>query len=160
MLAVKLICVGKMREKFYLDAFSEYAKRLGAYCRFELTELAEVRLPDAPSQKEIAAALEKEATGIVKSIPTDAYTVALCVEGRQMPSEELAKLLSQREGSGKPRLCFIIGGSFGLSPRVKAAADLRLSMSEMTFPHHLARVMLMEQIYRGFKINEGSKYHK
>ena len=149
-----------MREKFYLDAFSEYAKRLGAYCRFELTELAEVRLPDAPSQKEIAAALEKEATGIVKSIPTDAYTVALCVEGRQMPSEELAKLLSQREGSGKPRLCFIIGGSFGLSPRVKAAADLRLSMSEMTFPHHLARVMLMEQIYRGFKINEGSKYHK
>ena len=160
MLAVKLICVGKMREKFYLDAFSEYAKRLGAYCRFELTELAEVRLPDAPSQKEIAAALEKEATGIVKSIPTDAYTVALCVEGRQMPSEELAKLLSQREGSGKPRLCFIIGGSFGLSPRVKAAADLRLSMSEMTFPHHLARVMLLEQIYRAYQINAGSKYHK
>lgn len=160
MLAVKLICVGKMREKFYLDAFSEYAKRLGAYCRFELTELAEVRLPDAPSQKEIAAALEKEAAGILKSIPTDAYTVALCVEGRQMPSEELAKLISQREGSGKPRLCCIIGGSYGLSPRVKDMADLRLSMSEMTFPHHLARVMLMEQIYRGFKINEGSKYHK
>lgn len=160
MLAVKLICVGKMREKFYLDAFSEYAKRLGAYCRFELTELAEVRLPDAPSQKEIGLALEKEAAGIVKSIPTDAYTVALCVEGRQMPSEELAKLISRREGSGKPRLCCIIGGSYGLSPRVKAAADLRLSMSEMTFPHHLARVMLMEQIYRGFKINEGSKYHK
>ena len=160
MLAVKLICVGKMREKFYLDAFSEYAKRLGAYCRFELTELAEVRLPDAPSQKEIAAALEKEATGIVKSIPTDAYTVALCVEGRQMPSEKLAELIARQEGSGKPRLCLIIGGSYGLSPRVKAAADLRLSMSEMTFPHHLARVMLMEQIYRGFKINEGSKYHK
>ena len=160
MLAVKLICVGKMREKFYLDAFSEYAKRLGAYCRFELTELAEVRLPDAPSQKEIAAALEKEATGIVKSIPTDAYTVALCVEGRQMPSEKLAELIARQEGSGKPRLCFVIGGSYGLSPRVKAAADLRLSMSEMTFPHHLARVMLMEQIYRGFKINEGSKYHK
>lgn len=160
MLAVKLICVGKMREKFYLDAFSEYAKRLGAYCRFELTELAEVRLPDAPSQKEIAAALEKEAAGIVKCIPTDAYTVALCVEGRQMPSEKLAELIARQEGSGKPRLCFIIGGSYGLSPRVKDMADLRLSMSEMTFPHHLARVMLMEQIYRGFKINEGSKYHK
>ena len=160
MLAVKLICVGKMREKFYLDAFSEYAKRLGAYCRFELTELAEVRLPDAPSQKEIGLALEKEAAGILKSIPTDAYTVALCVEGRQMPSEELAKLISQREGSGKPRLCCIVGGCDGLSPRVKAAAALRLSMSEMTFPHHLARVMLMEQLYRGFKINEGSKYHK
>ena len=160
MLAVKLICVGKMREKFYLDAFCEYAKRLGAYCRFELTELAEVRLPDAPSQKEIGLALEKEAAGILKSIPTDAYTVALCVEGRQMPSEELAKLISQREGSGKPRLCCIIGGSYGLAPEVKALAHLRLSMSEMTFPHHLARVMLMEQLYRGVKINEGSKYHK
>ena len=160
MLAVKLICVGKMRERFYLDAFSEYAKRLGAYCRFELTELAEVRLPDAPSQKEIGLALEKEAAGILKSIPTDAYAVALCVEGRQLSSPELAKLIAQREGSGRPRLCFIIGGSFGLAPEVKAMADLRLSMSEMTFPHHLARVMLAEQIYRGFKINEGSKYHK
>ena len=160
MFDITLITMGKLKEPFYISAASEYAKRLGAYCRFELTELAEVRLPDAPSQKEIAAALEKEATGIVKSIPTDAYTVALCVEGRQMPSEKLAELIARQEGSGKPRLCFIIGGSFGLSPRVKDMADLRLSMSEMTFPHHLARVMLMEQIYRGFKINEGSKYHK
>lgn len=160
MLAVKLICVGKMRERFYIDAFSEYSKRLGAYCRFECAELTEVRLPDTPSQKEIVAALEKEAAEIIKNIPSDAYIVAMCVEGRQMPSEELAKLISQRESSGKPKLCFIIGGSFGLAPGVKAMADLRLSMSQMTFPHHLARVMLAEQIYRGFKINEGSKYHK
>lgn len=160
MLAVTLICVGKMRERFYIDAFSEYSKRLGAYCRFACIELSETRLPDSPSQKEIAAALEKEAAEIEKNIPSDAYTVAMCVEGRQMPSEAVAKLLSEREGSGKPKLCFVIGGSFGLSPRIKAAADLRLSMSEMTFPHHLARVILAEQIYRGFKINEGSKYHK
>ncbi len=160
MLAVKLICVGKMREKFYIDAFSEYAKRLGAYCRFECTELAEARLPNSPSQKEISAALEKEAADIIKNLPSDVYLVAMCVEGRQMPSENMAKLITEREGSGKPRLCFVIGGAFGLSPRIKSMADLRLSMSEMTFPHHLARVMLAEQIYRGFKINEGSKYHK
>lgn len=159
-LSVRLICVGKMRERFYIDAFSEYSKRLGAYCRFELTELAEEKLPESPSQKEITAALEKEAAGIRKAIPSGAYIVALCVEGRQLSSPELAKLIAQRESSGKPRLCFIIGGSFGLAPEVKAMADLRLSMSEMTFPHHLARVMLAEQIYRGFKINEGSRYHK
>ena len=160
MLTVRLICVGKMREKFYMDAFSEYAKRLGAYCRFACVELAETRLSDAPSQKEIAAALEKEAADIIKNIPPDAYLVAMCVEGRQMPSEGMARLIAEREGSGKPKLCFVIGSSFGLSPVVKSRADRKLRMSEMTFPHHLARVMLAEQIYRGFKINEGSKYHK
>lgn len=160
MLSVKLICVGKMRERFYIDAFAEYAKRLQAYCKFECVELAEQRLSDAPSQKEISAALDREATEIIKAIPNDAYTVAMCVEGKQMKSEGLASLVAAREGSGKPRLCFIVGGSFGLDERVKARADMRLSMSEMTFPHHLARVMLAEQIYRAFKINEGSRYHK
>lgn len=160
MLSVKLICVGKMRERFYIDAFAEYAKRLQAYCKFECVELAEQRLSDAPSQKEISAALDREATEIIKTIPNDAYTVAMCVEGKQMKSEGLASLVAAREGSGKPRLCFIVGGSFGLDERVKARADMRLSMSEMTFPHHLARVMLAEQIYRAFKINEGSRYHK
>lgn len=160
MLSVKLICVGKMRERFYIDAFAEYAKRLQAYCKFECVELAEQRLSDAPSQKEISAALDREATEIIKTIPNDAYTVAMCVEGKQMKSEGLASLVVAREGSGKPRLCFIVGGSFGLDERVKARADMRLSMSEMTFPHHLARVMLAEQIYRAFKINEGSRYHK
>jgi len=160
MLAVKLICVGKMRERFYIDAFEEYSKRLKAYCRFELTEIPEQRLGDRPSEKEITAALEKEAQEILKAVPPDACLVALCVEGKQMPSEGMAELIAAREGSGKPKLCFVIGGSYGLSPTVKERADRRLSMSQMTFPHHLARVMLAEQVYRGFKINEGSMYHK
>ncbi len=160
MLNVKLICVGKMREKFYIDAFEEYRKRLQAYCRLELTEITEQRLSDRPAEKEIAAALEREGQEILKAVPADAYLVALCVEGKQMPSEGMAALIAARESSGKPKLCFVIGGSYGLAPAVKARADRRLSMSEMTFPHHLARVMLIEQVYRGFKINEGSQYHK
>lgn len=160
MLNVKLICVGKMKEKFFIDAFNEYQKRLSAYCRFELVELNEQRLPENPSDKEISSALERECADILKAIPSDAYVTAMCVEGRQMPSEGMGRLIAERENSGKPKLCFIIGGSFGLSPTVKARADKKLSMSEMTFPHHLARVMLAEQIYRGFKINEGSRYHK
>lgn len=160
MLGVKLICVGKMREKFYIDAFEEYRKRLQAYCRLELTEIGEQRLSDRPAEKEIDAALEREGQEILKAVPPDAYLVALCVEGKQMPSEGMAELIAARENSGKPKLCFVIGGSFGLSPSVKARADKRLSMSQMTFPHHLARVMLIEQLYRGFKINEGSQYHK
>ena len=160
MLYVKLICVGKMRERFYLDAFAEYRKRLQSYCRLELCEIPEQRLPDAPSDKELAAALEKEAEEIVRAIPPDAYAVALCVEGKQMPSEGMAALLAERESSGKPKLCFIVGGSCGLAESLKRRCDRRLSMSEMTFPHHLARVMLIEQIYRGFKINEGARYHK
>ena len=160
MLNVKLICVGKMREKFYIDAFAEYAKRLQAYCRLELLEIAEQRLGDRPSEKEIAAALEREGQEILKAVPPDAYLTALCVEGKQMPSEGMAELIAARENSGRPKLCFVIGGSYGLSPSVKARADRKLSMSQMTFPHHLARVMLAEQLYRGFKINEGSRYHK
>lgn len=160
MLAVKFICVGRMREKFYIEAFSEYTKRLQSLCKFELVEPAEQRLSEDPSDKEVKAALDKEAQDIIKAIPNDAYVVAMCVEGKQMPSEAMGELIAQRENSGKPRLCFVIGGSFGLADSVKARADLKLSMSKMTFPHHLARVMLIEQLYRGFKINEGSRYHK
>ena len=160
MLAVKFICVGKMRERFYIDAFQEYQKRLGAYCRLDLVEPAEARLGDKPSEAEIRAALDREAEEILKNIPADAYVVALCVEGKQDPSEAMAELIAARENSGKPKLCFVIGGSYGLSETVKNRADLRLSMSKMTFPHHLARVMLAEQLYRGYKIREGSRYHK
>ena len=160
MLNVKLICVGKMREKFYIDAFEEYQKRLQTYCRLEPVEITEQRLSDRPAEKEITAALEREGQEILKAVPADAYLVALCVEGKQMPSEGMAELIAARENSGKPKLCFVIGGSFGLSPTVKSRADRKLSMSQMTFPHHLARVMLIEQVYRGFKINEGSQYHK
>jgi len=160
MLAVKFICVGRMREKFYIDAFSEYTKRLQSLCKFEIVEPAEQRLSENPSDKEVKSALDKEAQDIMKAIPNDAYVVAMCVEGKQMPSEGMAELISQRENSGKPKLCFVIGGSFGLADSVKSRADMKLSMSKMTFPHHLARVMLIEQLYRGFKINEGSRYHK
>ena len=160
MLSLKFICVGRMRERFYQDAFGEYTKRLGAYCRLELIEPAEHRLPDAPSPAELKAALEREGAEILKNIPANAWVAALCVEGKELSSPELAELIRQRENSGQSRLCFVIGGSYGLAPAVKARADLRLSMSRMTFPHHLARVMLAEQVYRGFKINEGSKYHK
>ncbi len=160
MLSVRLVCVGRMREKFYAEAFREYEKRLQAYCRFECVEVPESRLPDTPSPAEITAGLDKEASLVVKSLLEGCFLTALCVEGRQMPSEGMAELIRAREASGRPRLCFVIGGSYGLSDAVKQRADLRLSMSEMTFPHHLARVMLAEQIYRGFKINEGSAYHK
>ena len=160
MLSIKFICVGKMKERFYIDAFSEYKKRLSAYCGFDCIELSEQRLSPDPSQKEIDNALRQEGEEIKRNIPPDAYVVAMCVEGRQLPSDGIAELISGRENSGKPKLCFIIGGSYGLSDSVKNAADLRLSMSKMTFPHHLARVMLAEQVYRGFKIKEGSKYHK
>lgn len=160
MLSIKFICVGKMKERFYIDAFSEYKKRLSAYCTFDCVELSEQRLSPEPSRREIDSALMREGEEIKKNLPPDAYLVALCVEGKQLPSEELAALLSARESSGRPKLCFVIGGSYGLSDSVKNMADLRLSMSRMTFPHHLARVMLAEQVYRGFKIKEGSKYHK
>ena len=160
MLSIKLICVGKMRERFYIEAFEEYRKRLGAYCRLECTEIAEQRLPDDPTPAQIAAALEREGAEILKAIPADAFVAALCVEGRQKSSEEFASLFLERANSGKPKLCFLIGGSCGLAQTVKDRADLKLSMSNMTFPHHLARVMLAEQIYRAFKISEGSRYHK
>ena len=160
MLNVKFICVGRMRERFYLDAFAEYQKRLGAYCRLELIEPQEQRLPERPSLAEIAAALEREAAEILKALPQDAYVVALCVEGKQVPSEFMARLVEERENSGHPKLCFVVGGSFGLAESVKNRADLRLSLSKMTFPHHLARIILAEQLYRGYKIREGSRYHK
>ncbi len=160
MLYIKLICVGKLREKYYIDAFQEYAKRLSAYCRLDCLEIQEQRLPDHPADKELSAALDREAGEILRAIPADAYLCALCVEGKQIPSEGMAEMIAARENSGKPKLCFVIGGSFGLSPAVKQRADYKLSFSKMTFPHHLARVMLTEQIYRGFKINEGSRYHK
>ena len=160
MISVKLICVGKMKEKHYISAFDEYKKRLGAYCKFELIELPEQRLGENPSEKEIAAALEKEAAEIEKQIPSGAAVCAMCIEGEMYSSTDLASRFQKWMSSGKSKICFVIGGSFGMSSKVKSAADLRLSMSRMTFPHHLARVMVGEQIYRAFTIIEGSKYHK
>lgn len=160
MLSIRLVCVGKLREQFFVDAFNEYSKRLSAYCKFECAELNETKLGSSPSDKEIAAALDKEAADIERALGKDAYVIAMCVEGIQLKSEDLAQRISSLAVAGRGRICLVIGGSFGISPRIKQRADMRLSMSKMTFPHHLARVMLAEQIYRAFKISEGSKYHK
>lgn len=160
MVSVTFVCVGKMKEPHYIAAFEEYRKRLGAWCRFSLVEIAELRLPESPSEKEIAAALEKEAAEIEKAVPAGAFTVAMCVEGRQMSSPALAERIAEWQNAGRSRLCFLVGGSCGLAERIKRQADLQLSMSEMTFPHHLFRVMLAEQVYRAFSILEGGRYHK
>ena len=160
MLGVTFICVGRMREAHFIAAFAEYEKRLGALCRFEVCELPEQRLGDSPSRAEIDAALEREAALIEKQIEPGAYVWAMCVEGRALSSEELAGEIAGLAVRGRSRLCFIIGSSFGLAGRIKRMADERLSMSRMTFPHHLARVMLTEQIYRAFKINNNESYHK
>ena len=160
MLNMRIVCVGKLREQFYIDAFNEYSKRLSAYCKFECVELNETKLGSSPSDKEIAAALDKEAVDIERALGKDAYVIAMCVEGKQLKSEDFAQKINSLAVSGRGRICFVIGGSFGISQRIKQRADMRLSMSEMTFPHHLARVMLAEQIYRAFTIIKGSKYHK
>lgn len=157
---IHLICVGKLKESFYRDAVAEYSKRLAGYCRLALTELSEERLPQSPSQAQIDGALAKEAEAIRGKIPPNSSVVALCVEGRMRSSEELARLMNTWNYNSAKHLVFVIGGSYGLHPSIKAETWDRLSMSPMTFPHHLARVMLLEQVYRAFKINEGSQYHK
>lgn len=160
MLGISLVCVGRMREKHYAAAFDEYKKRLGAYCSFELLEIPEQRLGDSPSAAEIIVALEKEGAEILKHVPGRAAVVSMCVEGRMLSSAELSQQMEDFAIAGKSRICFIVGGSFGLHDSVKERSDLRLSMSRMTFPHHLVRVMLMEQVYRAFNISAGTKYHK
>ena len=157
---VTILCVGKLKERFYTDAAAEYLKRLSRCCKAEVIELPEERLPEDPSPAQIEAALSKEADAIRAKLPPAAMAVALCVEGKQRSSEELARLMADSASRGVSHLVFLIGGSFGLHPSIKELAAVRLSMSPMTFPHHLARVMLLEQIYRAYQINAGTKYHK
>lgn len=157
---ITLITVGKLKEKFYLSAAAEYEKRLKAYCQFNIVELPETRLPENPSPAEISAGLEKEAELIRGKIPKGAWLCVFTPEGKMLSSEELAQKLSSVKLSGKNSLCFLIGSSFGIAPGIKHDADFRLSMSPMTFPHHLARVMVLEQLYRAESIQAGSKYHK
>ena len=157
---VSIICVGKLKEKFYADAVAEYVKRLSRFCKLEIIELPEERLPDDPSQAQIYAALAKEADAIRAKIPAGASIIAMCVEGKPRSSEELAQLMAQSANRGESHLVFLIGGSFGMHPSIKTQAAVKLSMSPMTFPHHLLRVMLLEQIYRGYQINAGTRYHK
>ncbi|MBR3641331.1 MAG: 23S rRNA (pseudouridine(1915)-N(3))-methyltransferase RlmH [Oscillibacter sp.] len=154
---ITVLCVGKWKEKFFEDAAAEYLKRLSRFCRAELVQLPETRLPDAPSQSQIDAALESEAEAILAKTPAQCRLIALCVEGKPYSSEDFSALLDPAEAG---HVAFLVGGSYGLHPSVKARADARVSMSPMTFPHHLARVMLLEQIYRAFQIRAGSRYHK
>lgn len=160
MFEITLIAMGKLKEKFYLSAASEYAKRLSGYCRFSLVELPECRLPENPSTGEIQAGLEKEADVILSKIPKNTWFCVFTPEGAMLSSEALAKKMSDVKNSGKSGACFLIGSSFGMAKRVKDRADFRLSMSPMTFPHHLARIMVLEQLYRSEAIQAGSKYHK
>ncbi|MDO4863299.1 MAG: 23S rRNA (pseudouridine(1915)-N(3))-methyltransferase RlmH [Ruminococcus sp.] len=158
MMNIELIVVGKLKEDYLRAACAEYIKRLGRYCTFTLRELDECRLGDNPSEKEIAAALKKEGEQIKKL--AKGMVIPMCIEGRQLTSPELAERISSAGVEGVSTVTFIIGSSFGLDPEVKALGDLKLSMSKMTFPHQLARVMLLEQIYRSFQIISGGKYHK
>ena len=157
---VTLICVGKLKEKFYAQATAEYAKRLSRFCKLEIVELPESRLSDSPSPAEISQALTAEAALIEAKLPKGSALVAMCIEGEELSSPQLAEKMRQFAFSGVSNLTFLIGGSVGLFPAIKAQADFRLSMSPMTFPHHLARVMLLEQIYRAYQINAGTKYHR
>ena len=160
MLSIRIICIGKLKEQFYIDAAKEYVKRLAGYCKPEIIELPEYRLPSEPSVSQIAAALDKEQTDIRARLQTGAFTVALCVEGHETDSNGLSELLSCCAVNGASRLCFIIGGSYGLHEDLKAGAHKNLSLSKLTFPHNLARIILLEQLYRAFKIAEGGRYHK
>ena len=156
---ITVLCVGKLKEKFYADAAAEYVKRLSRYCKIEVTELPETRLPEDPSPAEIKRALAAEANAIRQKLEGGAV-VAMCIEGQTCSSEALSKKLAAFALEGKSKVTFLIGGSFGLDETLKKQADWRLSMSPMTFPHHLARVMLLEQIYRSCQIAEGTRYHK
>lgn len=160
MISVTVIALGKLKERSMRDLCAEYEKRLSAFCRLQIVELTPERLSDRPSANEIARALEREAAQITAKIPANAYVFAMCIEGKQMPSEALSQKLSALAVNGISNIVFLLGSSFGLQEAIKKQADFRFSMSEMTFPHQLARVMLLEQIYRAFQIESGGKYHK
>lgn len=158
MFNINLITVGKLKEEYLRAAQAEYSKRLQAFCSLKITEIDECRLSDRPSEKEIANALETEAKSILKH--AGGFIIPMCIEGKQMKSEMLSRKLEDIAVSGCSEISFVIGSSYGLSDTVKNAAGLRLSMSEMTFPHQLARIMLLEQVYRAFMISAGKSYHK
>ncbi|NLD88008.1 MAG: 23S rRNA (pseudouridine(1915)-N(3))-methyltransferase RlmH [Clostridiales bacterium] len=159
MLKIKLICVGKLKEKEYLDLTKEYAKRLGAFCELDILELQEEYLPSAPSEGLIITALERESEKILKVIPPLSHVISLCIEGKELDSVALSEKIASIEQRFS-KLCFIIGGSNGLSDKIKKISGDRISFSRLTFPHHLFRVMLLEQIYRAYTIINGRTYHK
>ena len=159
MINVTLITVGSLKESYLREAAAEYEKRLSAFCRLETVQLKEYKLPESPSESEINNALSEEGRRILAAMPPRAYRVALCVEGKQFSSPALARHLEHALQNGGS-LCLVIGSSHGIAPEVKAACQLRLSVSELTFPHQLMRVLLLEVLYRAFSIQHGTKYHK
>lgn len=159
MLGLTVITVGTLKESYLRDAAAEYEKRLGAFCRLNSVNLKEEKLPDSPSDGQIEAALRKEGERILAQMPKKSYKIAMCVEGKQLSSEELADKLGQIS-STHGEVCLVIGSSHGLDPSVKNACDMRLSVSKLTFPHQLMRVILLEAVYRGFNILKGTHYHK
>ena len=157
---ISILCVGKVKEKFYRDAIEEFCKRLSRYCKLEIVEVADEKTPDHASEIEIRSIKDKEGERIIKNIKDDAYVICLCIDGKQLDSEELADKIDGLGISGISHICFIIGGSLGLSVDVIRRADFKLSFSKMTFPHQLMRVILLEQIYRAYRIINHEPYHK
>jgi len=160
MQTVNLICIGKLKEKYLSDAIKEYSTRLTPFCKFNIIELDEYRLPDNPSEAQIKNCLEEEGKRILSKIQKNSFVIPMCIEGKLLSSEELSTTLEDAAVSGKSTVSFVIGGSFGLWDEVKKRGDVKLSMGRMTFPHQLARVMVCEQVYRSFQIMTGGKYHK
>ena len=160
MLQINILYVGNIKDKYFADAVREYEKRLSATCKIRNIELKEEKPPENPSDAEIAALLRKEGDRLLEALPQKSYKIALCVEGTELSSEELAKKIAAVTVAGNSELTFIIGGAFGMDERVKKAADLRLSVSRMTFTHRMMRVILLEQIYRAQNILAGGHYHK
>ncbi len=157
---ITVLTVGKIKEKYFTAAIAEYSKRLSRYCKLEIIEVADEKTPDKAPEAINLQIKEKEGERLLANIKDDAYVIALAIEGKELSSEQLAQKISQLTLNGKSHLVFIIGGSLGLSEAVMKRADYKLSFSPMTFPHQLMRVILLEQVYRAFKINTGEPYHK
>lgn len=160
MMTVELIVIGNLKEKYLSDGCDEYIKRLSRYCRIKVTELTECQVKDNPSPKEIELCLEKEAQQVNKKFVPTSQKIVMCVEGVQKSSEDLAQYFMNQSVKGVSNIQIVIGSSHGLSDRIKQCADLKLSVSKMTFPHQLMRLIILEQVYRAFSINNNSKYHK
>lgn len=160
MMKIKIICIGSIKEKFFRDAIDEYDKRLSRFCKLEIVEIKEERLGDNPSQADIEKTLNKEKDKILSSIDGNSFTVDLSIQGKMLDSEALAKKIGEISLEGYSEVNFIIGSSHGLDDEIRKSSNLSLSFSKMTFPHQLMRVVLLEQIYRAFKINANEAYHK
>ena len=157
---IKILCVGKIKEKFYRDAIAEYEKRLSRYCKLSVIEVADEKTPDKSSEAEEQQIKEKEATRLMAHIRDNDYVIALAIDGKNLSSEELAETINKLGVRGVSNITFVIGGSLGLSDEVLSRADYKLSFSKMTFPHQLMRLILLEQVYRAYRINNGEPYHK